>query len=204
MCSERLALKNWPGKKNRQEELCGHPVFACQTNLCQFLDEKEAHFAGYLIAWPPSSLSKSHVCWPAKSRLQIYYFWTCSWKWSWANYLPSYGRYTYKDPTVHAYTEKKLLEEDPKEIKTALWWGKYWEAVLTEIGGWTTAGKCQLEFHRFHYAAGLWNDRFQRLTSESSVSKSLQRNFTRDYLLSIKEHMNYDCQVTTGKNFFLF
>lgn len=180
------------------------PCFCMPNNLCQFLYEKEAHFAGYLIAWPPSSLSKFHVCWPAKSRLQIYYFWTCYWKWSWANYLPSYGRYTYKDPTVHAYIEKKLLEEDPKEIKTALWWGKYWEAVLTEIGGWTTAGKCQLEFHKFHYAAGLWNDRFQRLTSESSVSKSLQRNFTRDYLLSIKEHMNYDCQVTTGKNFFLF
>ena len=30
------------------------------------------------------------------------------------------GRYTYKGPTVHAYIEKELLEEDPKEIKTAL------------------------------------------------------------------------------------
>lgn len=28
--------------------------------------------------------------------------------------MPSYGRYTYKGPTVYAYIEKELLEEDPK------------------------------------------------------------------------------------------
>lgn len=50
--------------------------------------------------------------------------------------MPSYGRYTYKGPTVPAYTEKELLEEDPKRDKNCSMMGKVLgEAVLTEIGG---------------------------------------------------------------------
>lgn len=129
-------------KKTRQKELCGH-LICMQNDPWQVQATNRNTFCGPTV-WPLSSLSKFHVCWLAESRLQICHFWIYFWKGSRAKYLPFHYEYIHKGPTIHIHSEKKISGENPKEKEIALWWRRCWEAVLTEIGGWATAGKYQL------------------------------------------------------------